>query len=367
MISSLEIFRWCQGLAGRSSRRGGSSRGRRNSRRRARGSSSRGRGWGGRGGGARARGRGGSSGANSEGGAGRGNGRGGLGDSCSGSSVEGRTGDWVAGDGLVDVEDDAITGGGIELGSNDTSGLVGTITVDLQVEARGVVLSTTLSAGGVESDQLVTEDIVSWGNRLGDFDEPGVVVLDQLIVTPDTGDARAINNTDTIDLEELKGGLVNRGTVGLAAGKVVNNRAMVRFGPWGPLKADAVSGVDLDVALTSGSVLVADDVGGRVVIRGKRAVASVGSGPGGYSGGIFAHVGERVDIKSLIVDAVDHNVADMAVGSDLGGREEGRQKGSRLNVTHFVKAKKELQQRRELSGERVVDANQRSECKDLAG
>lgn len=331
MMSSLRSQR----LAAGSSRRGGSSRGRG-------GSGSR-RGWGGRGGGARARGRSGSSGANGEGGAGRGNSGGGLGDSSSSTGVEGRAGDWVFGDGLVDVEDDAIAGGGVELGSYDTSGLVGTLTVDLQVKARGVVLGTTLSAGGVESNQFVTEHIVSRGDRLGDLDEPGVVVLDQLVVTPDTGDTGAINNTDTIDLEELKRGLVNRGTVGLTAGKVVDDRTVVRFGPWGPLKADAVSGVDLDVALASGGVLVTDDIGGRVVIGGERAVASVGSGPGGYSGSTFAHVGEGVDIKSLVVDAVDHNVADMAVGSNLGGREEGRQKGSGLNVMHFVKAEKEYQ------------------------
>jgi len=47
---------------------------------------------------------------------------------------------------------------------------------DLDVDALGVVLSTIGGAGGVESDDLVTEDEVTRGDVLGDGDGPGVVV-----------------------------------------------------------------------------------------------------------------------------------------------------------------------------------------------
>lgn len=55
----------------------------------------------------------------------------------------------------------------------------------------------------------MTEDVVTRRNRLGDFNHPAVVVLDQLVVTPCTGYLRVVDEPDAIDFEELQLGLVH--------------------------------------------------------------------------------------------------------------------------------------------------------------
>ena len=57
-------------------------------------------------------------------------------------------------------------------------------------------------------DDLVTENIVSWSNVGWDLDGPGVVVLDQIVGSPVSWGSRAIDETSTADLEELKVGNV---------------------------------------------------------------------------------------------------------------------------------------------------------------
>ena len=87
------------------------------------------------------------------------------------------------------------------------------------------------------------------------------------------------------------------------------------------------------MALGVGCVLVADDVGGAVVLGCEEAVARVWGRPGCY-GGRIGHVWEAADVEALVGDAVDDDVGDMAVSSDLGGREQCGEEGSFLDVIH---------------------------------
>ena len=87
------------------------------------------------------------------------------------------------------------------------------------------------------------------------------------------------------------------------------------------------------MALGVGCILVTDDIGRAVVLGCEEAVASVGSRPGGY-GGRIRHVWEAADVEALVGDAVDDNVGDMAVSSDLGGREQCGEERSFLDLIH---------------------------------
>jgi len=96
--------------------------------------------------------------------------------------------DGVAGDVTrVDIVLDAGVGGSVEGGATDTvstigAGVSGAGAGDLNVDTLRVGLGAVLLAGGVESDDLVAEDVVAWGERLGDADGPLVAVGCALLV-----------------------------------------------------------------------------------------------------------------------------------------------------------------------------------------
>jgi len=90
--------------------------------------------------------------------------------------------DGVAGDvTTVDVVLDALIGGLIKGGASHAVGAVGAgvggaRAGDLDVDTLGVGLGAVLLAGGVEGDDLVTEDVVASGERVGDGEGPRVVI-----------------------------------------------------------------------------------------------------------------------------------------------------------------------------------------------
>lgn len=84
------------------------------------------------------------------------------------------------------------------------------------------------------------------------------------------------------------------------------------------------------MALRIGRILVTDDVGRGVIVWCEEAVAGVRGRPGGYSR-VVRHVREGTDIKSFVVDAVDHDIGNMAVGSNVRGRQKSCQDG-RLKI-----------------------------------
>lgn len=271
-------------------------------------------------------------GAANDGSAGGGDSGGSLGDG-DGAAVGSRAGDGVSGQGGVDVDEDAILSGSVELGTLDTGGSGSTGTGDLEVEALGVVLGAILLLSAVESDELVTEDVVAGGDGGRDLDHPAVVVVDQLVSTPGAGDLGVADETDTVDLEELQIGLVDGLAAAVAARQVVQDGTVVGVGPGGPLDVDLLTGTDDNVGLGVCGVLVADDVRVAVGIGRDETVAGVGGRPGGDLRGVGL-VGEDADVETLVVDTVDDEVGDVTVGSDLGGRQKGREERGRLSLTH---------------------------------
>lgn len=199
--------------AGLGSRRGGGSgsRGRGRGRRGSRGSD------GSSGGGGLSGGRGGGGGGRSGssrggGGGGGGSSGGGRGGGGAGGAVQGGSGDGVAVKGGVDVEEDTGVGLGVQGSTQSTVGQLSAVTSDLEVDTHGVVLSTIRVLGGVEGNDLVAENVVAGLQGRGDGDVPSEVVGDQVVRGPETG-VGSIYQTTLVDLDPLKGGLVNGGRV----------------------------------------------------------------------------------------------------------------------------------------------------------
>lgn len=125
---------------------------------------------------------------------------------------QGRAGNLVRAKVLVEVEEDAGVGLGVQGRAEGTIGQVGTGASDLQVEALGVVLGTVRAAGGVQGNDLVTDNVVAGLECRGDGNVPGEAVLDQLVRGPGSGVGPA-DETSLGDLDPLQRGLVDAGGV----------------------------------------------------------------------------------------------------------------------------------------------------------
>lgn len=270
-------------------------------------------------------GRGGSTSTGNSGGARGSDGRGRLSDGGS-TGDHGWAGDSV-GKRVVDVNEDTGVGRRIQLGGDNTRRGLGATTSDTQVEALHVVLRAVLGMSAMESDHFMAKNIVTGGDIGRDLHEPGVIVLNELVVSPEAGDFGVIDKPDPGNLEELEGGLVDGRATGVVAtgGEVVDHRSVMGLRPFGPLEVDAVTGGDCREALRVGSVDVTDHVVGGEEVRFDEAVGRVGGTPGDY-GGRLSHVGERVDIPALEGNAVDDDIGDMPVAGDVVG-QEGEQGG----------------------------------------
>lgn len=276
-------------------------------------------------GGSRSGGSNGGIGKTSESGGGSGDGGAGLLD-VDGALDESRAGDGVAAHGPVDVEEDAFVVRGVERGALNTGGILSAGAGDLEVEALGVVLGAVGLVGGMECDDLVAEDVEAGGDVLGNLDEPAVAVLNELVGTPLAGGGGTVDKADLVDLEELEGGLVNGLAAGGAAvGEVVDHRTVVRLGPGVPLDGNLVTGLDNGMALGVGRVAVADDIGRGESIGSDKAVVGVASCPANDNRGV-GHVGEAVDLITLVRVTVDDNVGNVTVGGDGSSAGEGGKK-----------------------------------------
>lgn len=227
----------------------------------------------------------------------------------------------------VDVEEDTLIVGLVQLGTQGTLGLLSTGTSDLEVEALGVVLGTVLLATGVEGDDLVSENVEAGLDVLGDLDHPAVAVGDELVGGVLAGGGGAVDQTLLADLEELEGLLVDGlAAAGAAGGEVVEDGALVGLGPGVPLEEDAVTGGDTGVTLGVLGILVADDVGGSEGLGADEAVVGGSVGPTDDNRRVAA-VGQGEDVVTGVGGAVDDNVVDVAVGSNANGTGEGREDG----------------------------------------
>lgn len=139
---------------------------------------------------------------------------------------------------MVDVKLDAGVGGSVELGANNTIGLLGTAAGNLNVDALGIVLGTVLLGSGVERNDFVAEDVLARGKVLGDSHGPGVVVGNQLVGSP-----LAVLVTSTLNLKPLEILLLDGLEVAGVGSSVSENGANVGCGPGAPVEVDfATSG-----------------------------------------------------------------------------------------------------------------------------
>lgn len=59
---------------------------------------------------------------------------------------------------------------------------------------------TVLLTGAVKADDLVTEDVISRGERLGDGDSPLAIGGNELVGSPSARGGGAVNQTSLVDL-----------------------------------------------------------------------------------------------------------------------------------------------------------------------
>lgn len=123
--------------------------------------------------------------------------------------VQSWTWDLVGGERLVNIDKDTGISLRVESGSKSTRWSCGSGTSDLEVNTLRVVLSSIGLLSRVKSNDLVSENIVARGDVCWDGDRPRVVVGNQGIGSPVTGDGGVIVKSTSINLEPLKGGLVN--------------------------------------------------------------------------------------------------------------------------------------------------------------
>jgi len=248
----------------------------------------------------------------------------------------GRARDGVAGRAVVEIEDNALLGGLVQLSSEGTLRELRAGTRDLEVEALRVVLSTVLLASGVESNDLVTENVRTGLDVLGDLDEPAVVVGNQLVRGISTG-VTGLDKTSLVDLEELEGLLVDGLATGRTArGQHVNDGALVALWPGIPLDIDLITSLDLSVTLGVLSIAVADDVAGAEGIRGDETVVGSGGGPSDEGLGVLV-VRSRASIETVVDGASNVDGGNVAVGSNAHGTGNGGEKSLGGERRHLEK------------------------------
>ena len=136
----------------------------------------------------------------------------------------------------------------------------------MQIEALGIVLSTILGAGAVQSNYLVSHDVVARSKGGRNFDKPAIVVGNQLVGRPGARRSSVIYEAHAINLEELECRLINALAGATAVCKVGKHRAMERRGPSSPLEVYLVSCSHHGMALGVGSVEMTDDIRRSIVV-----------------------------------------------------------------------------------------------------
>ena len=112
----------------------------------------------------------------------------------------------------------------------------------------------------MESDDLVAEDVVSWGDGGWDGDGSGQVVGHQSIGSPGTWSSRVVEETRLGDLEPLEGGLVDGSAITTAVCEVVDDWAVVRLWPCVPVQINVSSSGDRCRESSVLGSVVADDI-----------------------------------------------------------------------------------------------------------
>lgn len=161
------------------------------------------------------------------------------------SVEQGRTRHRVAAKVRVDIKLDTLVASLVQLFTSSTSRASITATSNLNIDTLHIVLRTVLLTSRVQRDQLMAQNIVAVRNSLGHRERVGVVVFNHVVTGPGTRGIAAVDQTLLVDLEELEAGLVDLGAVSVAGGQVVEDGAVVRLGPLGPLHFDLGAGLDI--------------------------------------------------------------------------------------------------------------------------
>ena len=239
-----------------------------------------------------------------------------------------RAGDIVRAELSVEVELDTGVIRGVELGEVTTAAeSLGATASDLEVDALGVGLGTVGLASGVKTDDLMSENVVTGLEVLGDGELPGVTVRDELVGGPAAGVA-ARDEALLCDLGPSEASLVDAGEVTADRGEVLGNWTVVRLGPGVPLQGDNITSSDSDGVADGTSALVADDIGSTEGVGLDEAVVLVSSSPANSIGG------STVGNTTSVLLATSNDLSDVAVSVDRAGQEGHSGKGESVAV-HF--------------------------------
>lgn len=163
----------------------------------------------------------------------------------------------------------------------------------------------------MQSNDLVSENVVPRGNAAGDPHAPRVAILSQGAIGVFPRSALR-DEAHPVNLEELERRLVHSLTWTVAVGQVIDHRPAVIFRPRRPLYGDCIAGSDLDMPLSWDGVTMADDVGVTVLVRGNKTIVSLLDGPAEHDWGLSLERKACAEV-SPIGDAVDDDLGDMAV------------------------------------------------------
>lgn len=154
----------------------------------------------------------------------------------------------------------------------------------------------------MKSDDFMAENVVACCDGAWNSYGPRVVVGDQLIRSPGSWGSGIIYQARLVDLEELEGSLVDGGAIPVAGREIIDDRAVVRFGPGVPFHHHSRSGSNSCAGFPVGGRLVADDITASVGIWSDKAEIGGGFCPAdgvGWSGHVWILVDEVASVAII--------------------------------------------------------------------
>lgn len=196
-------------------------------------------------------------------------------------------------------------------------------TGDFQVEALRICLGPTHLMGSVKSNRVVAKDVFSGRDTGWDGHTPRVVIGDHVIGCPVARRRASVDEAGLVNLGKSQARLVNCRAIITTRGEEIENGAVMRFRPFGPLQVESRPGRDRDICTAGRGLLVADDIR-RGVVADESIVKVVGCPACHHWWG--AGELERGNVATVPL-AVGNDTGDMAVGMDLGQKGKGSEEG----------------------------------------
>lgn len=172
----------------------------------------------------------------------------------------------------------------------------------------GVVLGAICVVGGVKGDNFVAEDVVAWSDALRDGDSPFIAGGDQLVRRPATRPRAPRDESLLVNLIKFEFSLVGGATFAVAVGEVINDRAMMRLWPGGPLKLHSPASSNRDRQRRWRGIIMADDVGAAEIAWVDESGVLVSRGVPAYHRGMARRVGKANFVARVAIN-------DQCVGS----------------------------------------------------